>query len=214
MNYLALVSVLAVSLPSYGAGHSMDLTIDSAKSEITWVGKKVTGQHTGTIQIKSGTVTFEGDVLTKANVVVDMNSINDKDLTNPEYKAKLESHLKSEDFFDVAKNPEATFELTRATPGKTKGSYQFAGNLTVRGITNPITLDGTVKKAGDHYELTSKFKFDRSKFNVKYNSGKFFDVAKLGDKLVYDDIELALNVKTTVVQTIDAKPAAKKPAKK
>lgn len=199
MKNIALTAVITAFLSSsvFAATKGVETNIDPKSSEIAWVGKKKVGdKHTGVIQVKSGTVTMNNGVPKSANIVVDMNSITNTDIKDPEYKAKLENHLKSGDFFDVSKHPEAKFELTKAVPNKKKDSYQFSGNLTIKGITHPISFDGDMKQVGDHYEVMSKLKFDRAKYEVKYNSAKFFDVKKLGDKIIVDDIELSLNLKT------------------
>lgn len=210
MNRFSIISLAALfSISAIAANTSVDTNIDTSTSEIGWVGKKKVGdQHSGVIKVKSGKITLDGSLPKQATIVVDMTSISNKDVENPEYKAKLENHLKSADFFDTEKFPEATFKLTKATPNKMKDSYKFDGDLTIKNITHPISFNGNMKQVGDHYELMSDLKFDRAKYDVKYNSGKFFDVKKLGDKLIVDDIELKLSLKTAAVQGLDK--AAKK----
>ena len=82
------------------------------KSSIAWVGKKVTGQHNGTINFSSGTLVFKGKVLKGGEFVVDMNSINTTDLQAGKGKEKLDGHLKADDFFGVEKYPTAKLKIT------------------------------------------------------------------------------------------------------
>ena len=75
------------------------IKIDAAKSSIEWLGKKVTGQHNGTVNFKDGALVFKRKALKGGSFTVDMNSLTATDLTG-EYKDKLDGHLKAEDFFE------------------------------------------------------------------------------------------------------------------
>ncbi|MGL1900536.1 MAG: YceI family protein [Fibrobacterales bacterium] len=167
-------------------------SIDTQKSVMKWVGKKVVGGHDGIVKIKEGTVsTNKGQVV--GTIVIDMQSIENSDLTDPTYKAKLEGHLKNADFFDVEKYPTATFDIVKAqkTP---KGAYTLTGNLTIKDKTHPITFDAAVIDQGSQKILKSTFSIDRTKWGVVYNSKGFFDIKSLGDKLILDDIEFVLDI--------------------
>ena len=149
---------------------------------INWKGTEITKSfHEGTIAISKGVLTFDGATLTGGSFTVDMNSIVCTDLSE-KYAAKLVGHLKSDDFFGVAEHPEATLIITSAEP--TEGGYNVSGDFTIRGITHPesftLKLDGT--------KATADLEIDRSKYNVKFRSGSFFE--NLGDKLINDALEL------------------------
>ncbi len=64
--------------------------------------------------------------------------------------AKLDEHLKSPDFFDAAKYPNITFNSTKVVKGAKKNTYKVTGDLTVHGVTKPITLDVVINKVGIH----------------------------------------------------------------
>ncbi len=167
--------------------------VDTSKSELKWNGKKVTGEHHGTIDLKEGSFTLDGTKLTGGSFVADMNSITNADLTDKEYNGKLVGHLKSEDFFGVEKHPTATFVVTKTSP-QTNGMEEVTGNLTIRGITKPVTFPVKVTPMGKGAMVKGTIIVDRSKYDMKFRSKSFFDAATLGDKMVYDDFEIEVDL--------------------
>lgn len=165
--------------------------INTDKSKIEWLGKKVTGEHSGTIKISQGNLVFDGDNLEKGSFVVDMSTIENIDIKDPNYRAKLVGHLKSDDFFGVEKYPNSSFELTSAKKIG-EGKYEISGDLTIKEITKSINFEVNLHKHGEDVHVSGKIIIDRSKFNVRYGSGSFFD--NLGDKTIYDDFELSLDL--------------------
>jgi polyisoprenoid-binding protein YceI len=160
--------------------------INVKESSVNWVGKKVTGKHNGTINLKEGYLEMEGENLVGGMFVIDMTTINVTDLSG-DMKGKLEGHLKSDDFFGIENYPTASLVISNAK--KTGNTYTVMGDITIKGITQPITFNLTK----DGNTATSKVVIDRSKFNVRYGSGSFFD--NLGDKTIYDDFELDITLK-------------------
>jgi len=165
--------------------------VNSAQSKVEWLGKKVTGEHLGTINVSAGSIVLEGAQIRAADFVVDMRSIENTDLKDIGYKAKLEGHLKSDDFFGVNKFPESKFILTDSKLLQ-NGIYDVKGNITIKGITNPIEFKVTLDNQEEALHVSGKVVIDRSNFNVRYGSGSFFD--NLGDKTIYDDFELNLDL--------------------
>jgi polyisoprenoid-binding protein YceI len=169
--------------------------IDSKSSLLEWTGKKLTGEHSGTIRISSGMVQVQNKMISGGRFEVDMTSINNTDLTG-EWKAKLEGHLKGEDFFDVAKFPKATFVITSVKPlsvPKEGGfTHTVKGNLTIKDKTNEISFDAIIKVESAKVSCVGTATVDRTKFDVKYASKTFF--AEIGDKMVYDEFQLKFNV--------------------
>lgn len=162
--------------------------VDVSTSKITWTGKKVTGEHMGHIHFKSGQLMFNGADLSGGEFIVDMSTITCTDLKDEEYNKKLVGHLKSDDFFGVSKYAESTLKLTAVK--KAGDSYDVKGDLTIKGKTNPVAFKVTL--AGNTFMGT--IIVDRTLYDVRYGSGKFFD--NLGDKMIYDEFELAFEVKT------------------
>ncbi|SDS11350.1 YceI family protein [Christiangramia echinicola] len=161
--------------------------VDVEASTIAWTGEKVTGSHNGTIELKSGHLMMEDDKIVGGEFVMDMSTITVTDLSG-ENKGKLEGHLKSEDFFGIEKHPEAKLVITSAA-SKGNGKFGIVGDLTIKNETHPITFDLSVNGDSAKTHLT----IDRSKYNVRYGSGSFFD--NLGDKTIYDNFELDVNLK-------------------
>lgn len=162
--------------------------VDASKSTISWVGKKVTGQHEGTVSLKEGALVFKGKKLIGGNFNVDMTSIIVTDLKSGQGKEKLEGHLKADDFFGADKFPNSTLVFKKVV-AKTPNVYTVTGDLTIKGITNPITFDlATTKNTA-----AASLKIDRTKYDIKYGSKSFFE--SIGDKAIYDDFELKVALK-------------------
>jgi len=167
--------------------------VDIEKSTIAWKGaKKVGDSHHGTLQISEGYLALKDGKLSSGNFVIDMTSIKNIDIEDAGYNKKLTDHLNSADFFDVAKYPTAVFEITDVN--YEVGMDMVKGNLTIKGITKSIEIPATTALSGsDGASFKSlTFTIDRTVWNVKYNSGKFFDDLK--DKLINDEIEFTINL--------------------
>jgi polyisoprenoid-binding protein YceI len=165
--------------------------VDSKASSLVWVGKKVTGEHTGTISISSGELIAEGKALKQGTFEIDVNSLTVTDLTDASYNAKLVGHLKSDDFFAAAKFPKATFVISSITPAS-GADYLVKGKLTIKGKTNDLEFPATITNDGKHVTALAKIKVDRAKYDIRYGSKSFFD--NLGDKVISDEFELNLNL--------------------
>jgi len=169
------------------------LKVKTDESTVAWTGRKVTGQHNGSISIKDGTVSIQDGLLTGGTIIMDMTSITVLDQEGGG-KTKLEGHLKSDDFFGVEKYPTSTLVVTK-TVSKGEGQYAVTADLTIKGITHPINFDAVLKLGSDRATVTADLKIDRTLYDVRYGSGKFFD--DLGDKTIDDIFEL--NVKIVAV---------------
>jgi polyisoprenoid-binding protein YceI len=162
------------------------LTADNNKTKLEWLGEKMLGKHTGTVSLKSGWLESTDNKITGGEFVIDMTSIKDNDGS-----AQLESHLKSDDFFGVGKFPESKLVLTGSTPFD-KGTAVVKGDLTIKGISNPVEFKTTMQKKDEGKWFFANITVDRTKYNVRYGSGTFFD--NLGDKTIYDEFKLKVNL--------------------
>lgn len=189
MNLKSLgVFVLALTLTT--AVFAKTDKVDVTKSVVNWTGKKVAGEHHGTIAIKEGNLEEKDGQITGGKIVMDMPSIADHDLTNPGMNAKLIGQLKSDDFFGVVTFP--TSELVLKKVESNGNSHTFTGDLTIKGITNPVTFAATSSKDGNNTLYKGTITVDRSKFNVRYGSKSFFN--NLGDKVINDEFLLDFNL--------------------
>lgn len=185
------VFVLALSMTT--AVFAKTQKVDVTKSVVNWTGKKVTGEHHGTIAVKEGNLEEKNGKVTGGKIVMDMPSIADHDLTDPGMNAKLVGHLKSDDFFGVTTYPTSELVINKV---ETNGSnLTFTGDLTIKGITNPATFKATPSKDGNNTVYKGTLTVDRSKYNVRYGSKSFFD--NLGDKVINDEFILDFNLVVT-----------------
>jgi len=156
--------------------------VNVEESTVNWVGKKVTGEHSGDIKLRSGNLEFDKGILTGGEFVIDMTSINTTDMKGGGAD-KLNGHLKSDDFFGVEKYTTATLKITSVTQNRS-GNYSITADLTIKDITKSITFDAVVGKN----EAKAKLIVDRTLYDIRYGSGSFFE--GLGDKMIYNDFEL------------------------
>jgi polyisoprenoid-binding protein YceI len=179
------------------AAEAKSFTIDNESSSVKWLAKKVTGEHNGTVTIKSGAFQVEEGKIAAGEFALDMTSITVLDMpADDEYNVKLTGHLKSEDFFSVEKSPEANFEIVSVEKieGATEGqpNYNVKGNLTIKGISKAITFPATVNMDENSVKANAEFELDRTEWDIKYGSGKFFP--EIGDKMIYDNFTIMLDI--------------------
>ena len=184
LTAIAFIALLTFSFTSILEGKKF---IKTEKSTVTWKGYKVTGSHEGKIRIKQGSLTFKNNKLVNGAFAIDMKSITNTDLSNANYRAKLEGHLKSDDFFGVAKHSTATLLFNKVTQTG-KNGYSINGSLTIKNRTHPITFSMSVY--GN--KANASLKIDRTKYDVRYGSTSFFDGLK--DKAIYDEFDLVVDL--------------------
>jgi polyisoprenoid-binding protein YceI len=183
---LALALIVGSSVQATDPVKEVTKDVNTSTSKVTWKAYKVTGSHTGTVDLESGSLQFEDDKLTGGEFVVDMSSLVSTDLEG-EYKGKLEGHLKSDDFFGVATHPSAKLVFTSVVSNG-KNSYEVTGDLSIKGISKPVTFDVSVYGS----KATATMKVDRAQYDVRYGSGSFFE--NLGDKTIYDEFDLVVDL--------------------
>ncbi len=178
---------------------SMVFEVDTTKSSLEWYGaKKVGGNHRGTIGIKVGEVAVKDGMPLSGALTVDMATIA---TTDQKAGDALNKHLKSPDFFDVEKYPTASFQLKGVQKiAGTTNEYTVTGDLTMKGITNSITFPATITGSDAGYTANAVVKIDRTKWDVRFGSGKFFD--SLGDAVINDEFELTIKLVTKAGQEV------------
>ena len=183
------------------SAESTTYVVNTESSVIEWIGSKPTGKHNGKINLKSGEIAVTNDSIESGMFVIDMNSIVVSDLAAGDGKEDLEAHLKGtgdkegeDHFFNATKFPEGKFEITSITATEVKATVN--GNLTIKGITKPVSFSATVSYEGNNMMLVSElFTINRTQWNVNYKSKSVFDDLK--DKFVNDEIELVVKLNAT-----------------
>lgn len=161
------------------------LTFDTKKSSVAWTGYGEVGNYslTGTVNLKSGSITITDDKIVSGTIIIDLKSIKHSQNT-------LVEHLKSKDFFEVANYPTATLRITKSKI-LSDNSIEITGNITIKKTTKPITI--TMKRDGDIF--SGKMTLDRTAFGVQYGSKNFFD--NLGDQAIKNEFDLEFKLIAT-----------------
>jgi len=178
------------------------LGVNAAESKVNWIGKKPGGEHNGYVKIQSGELLVSKNEVTGGSFVIDLNSIVCLDLSNAEYNGKLVGHLKSADFFDVAKYPTAKFTITKVSKlqagqaaSGSKATHQIEGNLTIKDVTKKVSFPASVSLYNGKITATAPtFTIDRTEWGVNYQSKKIF--AELKDQFIHDEITLSIDLIT------------------
>lgn len=187
-----LQSILLIPALLFSNGDKKEIVynIDASASKIEWYAEKVTGNHSGVVNIKDGAFTFDDGKLVGGSFTVDMTSLESTDLEG-EWKQKLDGHLKSDDFFGVETYPTSTFVIKEAV-SEGAGKYKIVGDITIKGITKEIEFTADIKEKGKQVEGVAEVVIDRTQFDIRYGSNSFFD--NLGDKAIYDDFKLSIRL--------------------
>lgn len=186
-------ALLLMTILASAALQAKTYTIDTEKSEVYWKGSKATGSfHEGHFKFKEGSVEIEKGKIQSGQFVVDMNSLTNLDLKDsPNYQKKLVGHLKSDDFFDASKYPTAEFKI-KSVDHKSDAEALLKGDMTIKGRTQAIEVPIKMKVDKGIATGEAHLKLDRTLWDVRYGSGKFFK--NLGDKLINDEFELKLKI--------------------
>lgn len=168
-------------------------------SKIGWAATKlVGGGHNGTVALANGTVNVKEGKIENGTFTFDMASITVEDLVAGDGKEDLEAHLKgtssddaADHFFNVAKYPQATFNLTEVK--EVEGKTVIAGNLTIKETTKNIEFPAVITTTDNEVSIhVDAFPINRTDFGVNYGSNSIFD--GLGDKAINDNVEIKLHI--------------------
>ena len=171
------------------------LKVDTAASRVEWkAGKKIGSFHNGDIKIKGGLIELDAKGgLKGAEIVVDMKTIANEDLTDPAYNKKLVGHLSSDDFFKVEQFPESKFVLRSMKQKGAKDEYEVTGDLTIIGNTQPVSFPAKVSIEQGVLKGSGVITIQRLKWGLQYGSGSIFK-SLTADKIINDTFELKLNI--------------------
>lgn len=169
--------------PSTETAKGEALALTPANTTVTFVGSKVTGRHEGGFTMFSGKIDFVNSNPAESNlsVEIDVNTLYSDD-------PKLTEHLKSADFFDVAKFPKATFRSTKIEPGgRPPDNFMITGDLEMRGQVKSVTFPTKIDITNTDVTVKSGFRVNRKDFGMVY--------AGRADDLIRDDVSILIDVK-------------------
>jgi len=185
ISTLTLCTTVILFMAFTKPAKTVTFKVDTELSSIDWIGRKVTGQHTGKIKITDGEVVMNGNAIQGGSFVMDMNSITSD-------SERLTGHLKTDDFFSVEKNPTSKFVIKKVVSAG-QDRINVTGDLTIKGNTESITFPASVKKQGNTLVAVAKnVLVNRAKFDIRYGSKSFFN--DIGNKAIDDDFELSINL--------------------
>ena len=169
--------------------------LDPENSRLEWTGRNINNRHLGTVGLASGWAAVCCNSLCAGVVTLDLTRIANRDLADAGWRGMLESHLKSADFFDVAQYPTGTVTLTGGEPiGQVPAgtaNFRFRALLTLKGITHDLEFPAVVEPQGDgSVKVQATFAIDRTRWDITYGSGRFFE--RLGMHLVHDEVGIDL----------------------
>ncbi len=184
------------------AASAVDYKADPAATVVAWKGSHLGGiaPHNGTVKVKDGNITLEGDKIVGGKFTIDFATITNEDLAgDAETQAKLMGHIKSSDILNVEKFPEATFEITSVEANEGAFNSKITGNLTFLGATKSITFPANITVADNNVVLDSdKFVIDRTQWGLAYGSASDEDITKMDEsaksKVISNDIEFQVKV--------------------
>lgn len=193
MKLITIISFISLMFSSVivGSENEFEAIVSKTESTVTWNAKKVTGEHYGKVQIADAQLDYQNGKIQGGSFEMDMTTITVEDIKDANSNKRLTDHLKSDDFFSVEKFNKSTFKVTEAKSSNGK-DYQITGNLVIKGISNPVTFPAKVEVNGDKIIATANIVFDRTKFDIKYRSGNYFE--NLADRLIYDDVSLEVKL--------------------
>ncbi|MFN0255688.1 YceI family protein [Pedobacter ureilyticus] len=165
-------------------------TVDVTKSTINWEGKKFSGSHTGTVNLTSGNLQFNGKKLVEGGFIADMTTVKTMDGDKP--SPNLDKHLKNDDFFGVDKFPAANFVIKKVEGNGT--DVKITGDLTIKGKTNSISFPAKITWNADKTvtAVAEKVTVDRTKYGIEYKSKSIF--SSIGDNFIYDEFTFAVKL--------------------
>ena len=181
------------------ASDTLYINVDS--STINWIGRKVTGEHSGTLNLSKGWVVMQEGSIIGGKFIFDMTSIKNTDIESPEWKEKLEKHLMAEDFFFTDSFPHAILEIKdhrQIVKYNTEINNRIIADLNIRGITHEINFPLEISQVQSIFYTEGTIDINRTIFNIRYKSGTFFD--GLGDRMIYDNFTVQFSLQTKVIQ--------------
>ncbi len=189
--FLSVSLALLACLNSLGQSPTTTYRLSPATNTLNWSADYVIGKgHTGTVRISSGQLQVQNGEITRGDFEMDMHSIRATDIKGEQSQKDLEEHLRSDDFFSVARFPISTLSVVSVKENN-PGSYTVSGYLVVAGFIHALSFPAAIE-IGPTIQVKATFPIDRTKWGIVYQSKSFFDSIK--DGAISDTIEISLKL--------------------
>jgi polyisoprenoid-binding protein YceI len=165
--------------------------VNTEESTIRWTGKKVLGEHHGTLQLDEGSFRLENGQLKGGNFTIDMRSLKNEDLEG-DRREKLEDWLRSEEMFYTERYPYVRFTITSAEPSENSQRYRVEGELTIKEDTHSIGFPAIIKQDENKVFVEAELTFDRTRWNLNYGSGGL--IGGIGNFAIEDEVSVQINL--------------------
>lgn len=193
--------------------------VQESESKVAWIGLKPGGRHYGTFGLEDGSLKVADGEIAGGTLIMDLNEIDVKDLEG-EYKDKLTGHLKSPDFFDVANNPTAKFEITSVSklegaaagaalteeskkevdnaadqfvPEVTNPTHLVTGNLSLRDTTLSVTFPANIEMTDAGLKAKARFVIDRTQWGITFRDDTS-PVNRAKDEVIYNNVAVGFDL--------------------
>lgn len=189
-----LLSIILLVVPILFSGFTPKpkiFTVDTDASSATWMGRTVTGKHSGTVYISGGELQLDNGKMVQGTVHVDVNSLTVNSIGNLQLNAQLTSRLKGKEFFDTYNHPAAHFRIS-SVQHESGNMHTVSGSLTIKGKTQAVKFPATIHYEKKQLGVWANIVIDRTKFNITSGSSDFFK--DLGDAAIHNEFELSIHL--------------------
>ena len=165
---------------------AQEFQLNETESTLEWTGKAAFSAYSlsGTIEAQEGSIKIEDQKIIYTQLTINARSINASN-------KQLKKHLRSEDFFDVKKYPEAMFELSEFIL-LNQDQLLAKGKMTIKGITKAIVIPLTIEQTNGQVSASGTATINRTDYGIRYNSPTFFTALK--DQAIADEFEVTFDL--------------------
>jgi polyisoprenoid-binding protein YceI len=191
MNKLLLIAAFMIT-GGFAFCQDAHFQINKSKSKIYWKATYlIRGGHEGFLELASGSILTADNILKKGDFIVDMNSMKTTDLKGKSADDLID-HLKSDDFFSVAKFPQAYFNIVNVIVGKSQDVTTIVGSLRIKDVGKTITFPAIIIVKGNIASAKATFTINRTRWDITYQSQSIFNDLK--DGVISDEITITLDL--------------------
>lgn len=190
------ILILLLLLLQLTAKAQQTYQLDIKKSKLFWKSPKTMGKgHFGYLLFSFGNLNYSpAGQPVSGFFSIDMNTLNSTDRKTAKDKKEVDDLLKNKDFLAVDQFPTTVMNVKQIIRTNQPNVFKVKGDLTIRGITNPIEFLATIKKSGNAIRVTGEIKVDRIKWNIHHQPKTWDPIAALKDKVIADEFPVTLDL--------------------